>query len=89
MRKATKADSSMGIVVSSRAVERPIKSAIQAVSAVPILPSPKDKPIIIPEAMPAFPGIRLWAQTMELGWGASRKNPEKNKAMSASRFVPA
>ena len=87
--EATNAASSMGMVVNSRAVGSPMKSAVQAVNAVPILPSPKDNPIIMPEAMPALPGIKLCAQTMELGCGASRKNPEKNKAIRAGRFVPA
>ena len=72
----------------SRAGVRPIWSPSAAVMAVPRLPRPKEKPSIMPEAMPSLPGIARWAQTRELGWGASSRAPVRKSATSDSGSVP-
>ena len=41
------------------------------------------------QVMPALPGIARCAQTMELGWEAMRKAPERKSASSESGAVPA
>ena len=77
------------MVVSRSAVSRPIWSASAAVSAAPMLPRPNERPIIMPDAMPALPGIARCAQTMELGCEAMRNAPERKSATREAGSVPA
>ena len=76
-----------GSVVKSNEVANVIESASAPVIAAPMPPRPKERPSIMPEAIPALFGSNFCAHTRELGADPCNPAPQKNNTIQVHPVI--